>query len=388
MKYILVIDQISHGGAERILIDYYHHLKRDGHEVTVFALSGNSEQSEWTDGVNVVYGINSNDDNLIKKTFQQIALFFRLKRIVQKEKPDVIFSFLEKSNLLTVLVSSRATKVVSVHNILSIQYTKIRSAFIRKVLYSIIGKAYNHCPNVVAVSRQVADDLITSFGVREKNIHVINNYVDRRDIEYKSGQEIDNFVFNPDIHYIMNVGRFSDQKAQWKLLKAFAVYLQNKPFSKNAQLILMGTGDYVTALKKLACDLHIENEVYFLPFNVNPYKYMAHAHLFVLSSIYEGFPIVLAEISSLRIPFVGTEKAIPAEMFSDEEVWKKYIFQSTTLTKDFSTTIHKDEQSLAQLLKKGVEDEIFRAQLLSNTQSWENNNDKSVQFGLYDAFRR
>ena len=50
----------------------------------------------------------------------------------------------------------------------------------------------------------------------------------------------------------------------------------------------------------------------FLPFNLNPYKYMAHADLFVLSSIFEGFPIVLAEVSSLRIPFVEfSRKAIP-----------------------------------------------------------------------------
>lgn len=39
MKYILVIDHIATGGAERILIDYYHYLKQNGHVPYVFVLS-------------------------------------------------------------------------------------------------------------------------------------------------------------------------------------------------------------------------------------------------------------------------------------------------------------------------------------------------------------
>ena len=62
-------------------------------------------------------------------------------------------------------------------------------------------------------------------------------------------------------------------------------------------------------LKQLAKDLGVYSRTIFLPFNLNPYKYMAHADLFVLSSIFEGISIVLAEVSSLRIPFVGTRKS-------------------------------------------------------------------------------
>ena len=40
MKYILVIDHIATGGAERILVDYYHYLEKHGHEAHVFVLSG------------------------------------------------------------------------------------------------------------------------------------------------------------------------------------------------------------------------------------------------------------------------------------------------------------------------------------------------------------
>lgn len=384
MTYILIIDHIATGGAERILIDYYHYLEGKGHKPYVFVLSGHKGQSRWTDGVNVVYGADSDEDNLIRKSIQQIKLFFKLKRLVKKVSPDVMFSFLEKSNLLTSLIKTKAVKVMTVHNVLSIQYTKIRSDKVRTILYGMIRRMYNGCPNVVAVSKQVKDDLTTSFGVREQNVYVINNYVDRVGIRMKSEEAVDDYVFSDDVKYIMNVGRFSDQKAQWKLLKAFSLYAKNS--KENARLVLMGQGEYVDNLKGLAENLGIEDKTTFLPFSINPYKYMRHASLFVLSSIFEGFPIVLAEVSSLRIPFVGTRKAIPEEMFDNRNVWEDCIFDSTTLKADFTNEIHEDEERLAELLGKGIEDCDFRQRILTHTSGWEANNDKLTQFEMYDKF--
>ena len=384
MTYILIIDHIATGGAERILIDYYHYLEGKGHKPYVFVLSGHKGQSRWTDGVNVVYGADSDEDNLIRKSIQQIKLFFKLKRLVKKVSPDVMFSFLEKSNLLTSLIKTKAVKVMTVHNVLSIQYTKVRSDKVRTILYGMIRRMYNGCPNVVAVSKQVKDDLTTSFGVREQNIHVINNYVDRVGIRTKSEEAVDDYVFSDDVKYIMNVGRFSDQKAQWKLLKAFSLYVRNS--KENVRLVLMGQGEYLDNLKGLAENLGIEDKTTFLPFSINPYKYMRHASLFVLSSIFEGFPIVLAEVSSLRIPFVGTRKAIPEEMFDNRDVWEDCIFDSTTLKADFTNEIHEDEERLAELLGKGIEDCDFRQRILTHTSGWEANNDKLTQFEMYDKF--
>ena len=384
MTYILIIDHIATGGAERILIDYYHYLEGKGHKPYVFVLSGHKGQSRWSDGVNVVYGADSDEDNLIRKSIQQIKLFFKLKRLVKKVSPDVMFSFLEKSNLLTSLIKTKAVKVMTVHNVLSIQYTKVRSDKVRTILYGMIRRMYNGCPNVVAVSKQVKDDLTTSFGVREQNIYVINNYVDRVGIRTKSEEAVDDYVFSDDVKYIMNVGRFSDQKAQWKLLKAFSLYVRDS--KENVRLVLMGQGEYVDNLKGLAENLGIEDKTTFLPFSINPYKYMKHASLFVLSSIFEGFPIVLAEVSSLRIPFVGTRKAIPEEMFDNRDVWEDCIFDSTTLKADFTNEIHEDEERLAELLGKGIEDCDFRQRILTHTSGWEANNDKLTQFEMYDKF--
>lgn len=383
MKIILVIDRIVTGGAERILVDYYHYLEKKGHNPYVFALSGNKEQSKWTEGLRITYGAPEDENNLIKKALQQISLLFKLRKLVEKVKPDGIFSFLEKSNLLTVAVSApKVRKVVSVHNVLSIQYQKIHNKLVRKILYKMIQVAYNHCLHVVVVSKQVKDDLVENFGVKSENISIVNNFVDKTQILEKAREYIDDFIFNPTKKYVLNVGRFSTQKAQWKLIKAFSIYL--KKSRTDVELILMGAGDFAEELVNLSKSLNVFTKVHVLPFNTNPYKYMAKAHLFALSSVYEGFPIVLAEVSSMRIPFVGSKKAVPEEMFDDDIFWEQCVFDSLTNEPDFSSAVHEEELQLAKLLQKGIEDNVFRENVLLHTQRWEVHNDKTNQFLQYD----
>ena len=363
------------------MVDYYHHLVGKGHSVRVFVLSGHNGQSAWTKELDVVYGSDVDEDNLLKKTAQQIGLYFKLQKLVRDVKPDVIFSFLEKSNLLTSLIKGKVLKVMTVHNVLSIQYIKVKSTVIRKILYGIIRQMYNRCPNVVAVSKQVKDDLVSSFGVNERNIKVINNYVDHCEIKRKATEKVRNFNFLPNVKYVMNIGRFSNQKAQWKLIKAFSLYLKT---CTKVHLVLIGRGEYEDNLRQLSNNLGIADNVTILPFDPNPYKYMVHANLFVLSSIFEGFPIVLAEVSSLRVPFVGSRKAIPEEMYDNREIWNSCVYDTSLLKCDFTTTIHDDERQLAKLINKGLGNQKFSDAILRSTVKWESKNDKTTQFEMYD----
>jgi glycosyltransferase involved in cell wall biosynthesis len=381
MKYLLIIDHIATGGAERILIDYYHHLKRKGHEVSIFVLIGKEGESMWTKELEIIYGSQNDINNLVLKTKQQIQLYFKLKTIVEKQKPDIIFSFLEKSNLLTLAIPSKAKKIVTVHNVLSIQYKKIKNKIIRKAVFSLIRRAYNHSNNVIAVSKQVKDDLVESLRIKSHNITVINNYVDSNNIKEKAQETPDNFTFEKEKKYMINIGRFSEQKAQWKLIKAFSI---SKAKQTEWDLIIMGHGEYKNKLEQLSANLNLQEKVHILPFQPNPYQYMQRTDLFILPSLFEGFPIVLAEASSLRIPFIGSEKAIPEEMFDSPNIWNNCIFKTKNLAPNFSTEILDDEIELAHLIDWFTENEEKRKEILAHTAYWEKSNYKNYQFEKYD----
>lgn len=359
MKYLLVIDQIKQGGAERILVDFDAYLKQLGHKVKVFAMSGKKEDSPWTESLDVTYGCSSSDDSFLGKLLQFITIYKTFKNLVSSYKPDGIYSSLEKSNFLTSLANVNCKKIMSVHNVLSIQYLKIKNSIVRSLWYSIIKYVYNRCDKVVAVSNQVSEDLISNFGVRKEQIQVVNNYVDGDSILSKSCENVENFTFEKDLFYIFNIGRFSNQKAHWRLLKAFS-YILTQHINKDVRLIVMGNGEYETQMHKLAEDLNLSNKVCFLPFDKNPFKYLRNADMFVLSSNFEGFPVVLAEATSLGIPFVGTRKSMPEEMFYDKEVYEQCVCDVEDVKENFTPEIAADDIALGNVMLKMINDDSFR----------------------------
>ncbi len=379
MKYLLVIDQIKQGGAERILVDFDAYLKKLGHQVKVFAMSGKKEDSPWTDSLDVTYGCPSSEESLYGKFLQFISIYKAFRNIVSSYNPDGIYSSLEKSNFLTSLIKCNGRKVMSVHNVLSIQYLKIKNDLIRSLWYSTIKYIYNRCDKVVAVSNQVSDDLVNNFGVKETQIQVVNNYVDEEYIKSKSEEPVDDFFFDENLFYIFNIGRFSSQKAHWRLLKSFSYLLNHNP-NKDVRLVLMGNGLYEQKLHKLAEDLRILEKVIFLPFNINPYKYLKKANMFVLSSNFEGFPIVLAESSSLGIPFVGTKKSVPIEMFYDTDFYQKCVCDVVDVRENFTTEICDDDISLGQVMLRMVNDDSLRIEFYNKVKIM---SDKEKQFSSY-----
>ena len=379
MKYLLVIDQIKQGGAERILVDFEAYLKKLGHEVKVFAMSGKPEDSPWTESLDITYGCPSSSESLLEKVCQFISIYKKFNLLVSSFNPDAIYSSLEKSNFLTSLARIDGKKVMSVHNLLSIQYLKITNILVRFLWCKIIKFVYNRCDKVVAVSGQVADDLIENFGVENSQIQVVNNYVDADTILLKSNESVDDFTFDKNLFYIFNIGRFSNQKAHWRMLKSFSYLLSRQP-NKDVRLVLMGNGEYEQKMRKLAEDLDIVNFVHFLPFNKNPYKYLKNADMFVLSSNYEGFPIVLAESTSLRIPFVGTRKSVPIEMFEDKNLYSKCVCEVCDVCENFTSEITNDDISLGNVMLEMINNDSMRENFYNKVKVMVG---KEIQFSSY-----
>lgn len=378
-KYILIIDQIRTGGAERILLDYYDYLISCGNQVFIFALYKYNYNSPWTNNIDVNYGIIGEESNLLNKIAQQFYLCYKLHKLIRKHNPDVIFSFLEKSNFIaTVATPKHIKKVVTVHNLLSIQYEKISSKIVRLFINKAISWMYNKNKKIIAVSTQVRDDLIQNFNVLEKNVYVVNNYVNKKYIEIKSKEDINDYTFDDQKKYIINVGRLSVQKSQYKLIKAIYILI-NEYHLHDVKVLIIGEGEKEKELKELVNTLLLTEYIDFIPFTTNPYKYMAHSSLLVLPSIYEGFPIVVSEARSLGLPFVGSNKSIPKEMFENIDVYEQCTFKDT---------FNEEEQilELAILIKNGINNPILRDLIINSTATWEINNNKEAQFNLYSEY--
>lgn len=378
-KIIFVIDVIKTGGAEKILLDFRDFLQEKGYEISVFVLYGEGDIFR--------YGLRRNSTFFFAKVLQQMYLWFKFFCFVKKEEACCVFSFLERSNILTsFLPVHNLRRILTVHNILSIQYEKIKNDRLKQILFRFIRFSYNIGEKmiVIAVSDQVKNDLIDNIKVNPDRMYVVNNGVDVADIISKTQETITEFIVEPNCTYILNIGRFTLQKAQWKLIKAFSILIDKGNI--NLRLLLLGEGELKEELEKLIETLHLKEYVLILPFSRNPYKFMRLSDVMVLPSLYEGFPIVLSEASVLGLPVIGSDKAIPQEIFDDVKMWKNYVYKNVTYFPDYSSHIYEDDVLLAELIEEVLSQNDFAGTWSRRISKWRQWNSKDVQFDKYAQF--
>ena len=135
-------------------------------------------------------------------------------------------------------------------------------------------------------------------------------------IQEKGNEYIEVDKVNKSKFEIISVGRLSEQKDYRTLLKSLSLVKKKHNFN----LKILGIGKELTNLKKLAQDLEIADNVEFLGFKENPYPYIKSSDLFVLSSKWEGFGLVLVEALALGTPVIATDSnGAPSEILNNGE---------------------------------------------------------------------
>jgi glycosyltransferase involved in cell wall biosynthesis len=114
---------------------------------------------------------------------------------------------------------------------------------------------------------------------------------------------------------LLSIGSLKPQKNQALLLRAFA-RLENR----EASLVILGEGELRGELEALSRDLGIADRVAMPGFAIDPWPYLAAADAFVLSSDWEGLPLVLAESLHAGLPIISTDcPSGPAELLGGGE---------------------------------------------------------------------
>jgi glycosyltransferase involved in cell wall biosynthesis len=166
---------------------------------------------------------------------------------------------------------------------------------------------------VVTTSRGVADDLVHSFRIKPDHVRVVHNPVDLKEIAAAAEKSIDPAhaaLWRPPV--IVAAGRLAEVKNYPLLIEAFAIVRQRIP----AQLFILGQGDQEPSLRALIETMGLGEAVHLCGFHVNPWKYIARADVFALTSRYEGFGNVLVEAMACGVPVVATSTAGTREIIS------------------------------------------------------------------------
>jgi len=165
----------------------------------------------------------------------------------------------------------------------------------------LVGRCLYHQRHLVAVSNGVKDSVMQQLSAWETtpaSLRVIVNPCPFASIHQQMLEDEPDLPTEP---YIVTVARLVPAKDQALLLRAYA------RSGISEKVVLVGDGKERPRLESLADELGIRERVVFAGQRSNPYPWMQHARLFVLSSHFEGMGIVLFEALACGTPVLSVD---------------------------------------------------------------------------------
>ncbi|MHA1845999.1 MAG: glycosyltransferase [Promethearchaeota archaeon] len=312
-KLLFVISSLRGGGAERVVVNLINHLERNKYEPYLVIFENKLDLKR-----NLKFPIKI--VCLEKKSkWDFLKIILKLRKVIKNYKPDSVISFLQYTNIVTVLSTlyqrRNYTLIISERSYPRKYLANNLFGFIERVLMNF---TYKQSDLIIAVSKGIKIVLEEDFRIASKKIKVIYNPIPLEEVILKSKKRVEHlFLKNNDFQLIISAGRLVKLKRFDRLLKAFAII---KRYKKSARLIILGDGILKRELENLALRLNINKFVSFVGYKDNPYAWMSKAHIFALSSDYEGFPNVLIEAMACGVPVISTDcPSGPKEIITNEK---------------------------------------------------------------------
>lgn len=315
-----LITTIEMGGAEKQLLVLAGQQASNGHDVTVFYLKGKPELKRDFESLGVkVSGLLANKSSVVA------CLSF--SKFLGKNPNSICHAHLPQSELMAAFACCKNQKlVVTRHN--AEQFWPRRNRYISKLLSRLVAA---RADKVIAISYAVADFLHQSGEISARTTVEV--------VLYGSAPNCDlaDQAFFPEISRdetrIGTIGRLVDQKNYPTLLNAFSLVVRENPMF---HLYVIGDGPLKKELHRLADKLEIGSSVTWLGRTDKIPQFLSSIDLFVLSSKYEGFGLVLLEAMAAGVPIIAANNsAIPEVLgasypglfgtYDSEELAKKIL---------------------------------------------------------------
>lgn len=303
MRVLFFIGSMKGGGAERAVAEIINNMDRSKFISGLALYRKDGPYLKYVSEVFKVYELSGCSAGY-KKIIRTMKM---ISEIVSSFEPDIVVSVNIGANLSALRYYTIAWKSIPIIIVEQNNFTKtlIKTG---KYLNSFEVKyLYNKAARIVAVSSGIKDNMVTVHGINADHFTVIHNPVDINKI-----QGIISININKSDQYlrdkkrafkIITVGRLTKQKGFSDLLNAFSIVRELFP----AKLIILGEGELRDELESQARKLRLDGYLEMPGFVEDPWSMIHASDLYVMSSYWEGMPLVLLEAMACGTPIVSTD---------------------------------------------------------------------------------
>ena len=218
-----------------------------------------------------------------------------VRRGIRWFAPDVVHSHSVTPRVVSALAAGTIPHVTTVHTAYAYFSERSTRAAVKRGAEWIASR---RIASYACVSTAVRTAL--PFRDMTERSTVVMNGVDLDAVRRAAREEHERITGDP---LIVAIGRLDPEKAFDRLLRAVALLRASRP---GVRLVLCGDGVMRDALETLARELGLGGSVRFLGHVANAMPYVRDAALLACSSLFEGFPLVVAEAMTLGRPVVAT----------------------------------------------------------------------------------
>ena len=285
MKIFFYINVLGGGGAERVVANLANQLSRNKHDVSV--VTSYLVDNEYALDMGVKrYQLEEEkyQDSFLQRNIRRV---WHLRKLLKREKPDVLISFMAEPNYRAIVASFGLTTktIISVRNDPNREYAGKIGAFLgRNLLPLADGCVFQ------------TEDAKSWFPAKLQNkSKIIFNAVREDFYQVKR---------NPIKGTVVTCGRLNEQKNHKMLIEAVEKVVQN---NKDVCLHIYGDGDLKNELEQLIENKDLKGVVVLKGATTDVESVLASADIFVMSSDYEGMPNALMEALAVGVPCISTD---------------------------------------------------------------------------------
>lgn len=300
MRITFVVPSMRCGGAERILTAMANYWAEQGRDVMILTLDSEKVTPFYSLSNKVLLrslNVLSESKNLVAGVRNNFQRIFTLRKLIRAASPDVIISFLIRTNVRVLL----ATAGINVPVIVSERSDPFLAQPGR--IWELLARfTYPLATRVTVFTAHAANYYPLSL---RKKVQVVPNPVPLSQSQV---------VLQENSYRIVAVGRLEYVKGFDTLLKAFVLVRQKYPA---ATLTIWGEGSQRQELERLRASLNLADSVFLPGLTPDVTTALLNADLFVQASRWEGFGNALCEAMAVGLPVISTACSGPQEIIRD-----------------------------------------------------------------------